>query len=177
MPSNSAKETCKVWGIESTVWVVKGFRDKKMGLPEGFGNVQCKKSSTDRNWPDFSQRNVCSVDISSHRIKVERNGCAALNVANGATRSVQANVESGFGSPAMTVSTTRVIYMTFLSNVSFQFGPTYYYFDMFPIQSILFFLHYEVPLIFTFYAFSPLYVTFPHYYNATCLKILENVVL
>jgi hypothetical protein len=50
---------------------------------------------------------------------VERNGCAALNVANGAMRSVQANVKTGLSSPAVTLSTTRVIYMKSFSNFSF----------------------------------------------------------
>jgi hypothetical protein len=51
---------------------------------------------------------------------VEKNGCAALNVANGAMRIVQANVKTGLISPALTVSTFRVIYMTFLS-MTFKF--------------------------------------------------------
>jgi hypothetical protein len=85
---------------------------------------------------------------------------------------VQANAKTELSSPAVTVSTARVIYMEFRSNFGFQTGQTCYYFHNSSIQTILFFLHYEVPLIFNCYAFSPLYVTFPHYYNDTCLKIL-----
>jgi hypothetical protein len=63
---------------------------------------------------------VYTVDISSRRIKGEKNGCAALNVANGAMRSAQANVKTGLVSPALAVSTARVIYMIFLS-LTFKF--------------------------------------------------------
>jgi hypothetical protein len=48
------------------------------------------------------------VDISSQRIKEERNGCAAPNVANGAM-SVKANLKAGLSSPSVTLSTTREI--------------------------------------------------------------------
>jgi hypothetical protein len=92
-------------------------------------------------------------------------------------RSVQANVKTGLSAPAVTVSTTRAIHMTFLSNFTFQFGQTCNYFYMFSIQTALFFLYYEVPLIFPFYAFSPFYGTFSHYYNETCLKMPEDIVL
>jgi hypothetical protein len=58
---------------------------------------------------------VCTVDIYSRRIKGEKNGCAALNVANGAMRSAQANVDTGLIPPAVTVSTARVVF-----NISFN---------------------------------------------------------
>jgi hypothetical protein len=78
------------------------------------------------------------LDIYSQRIKEERNWCGALNVANGAMRSVQTNVETGLtiSSAAMAVSTARVIYMEFLSNVSFQSGQTGCFFCIFSIQTI-----------------------------------------
>jgi hypothetical protein len=69
---------------------------------------------------------VCTVNISSQRINEEKNGSAALNVTNGAMRSVQVNVKTGLTSPAVTVLTTSVIYVTFTSNLSFQFGQTCY---------------------------------------------------
>jgi hypothetical protein len=75
----------------------------------------------------------------------------------------QANVKTGLNSPAVTVSTTRVIYMKFLQNLSFQSGQICCYFYMLSIQIILFFLCYEVPLILTSTS-SPFYVTFLHYY-------------
>jgi hypothetical protein len=77
----------------------------------------------------------------------------------------------------VTVSTNRLIYMAFSSNAGFQSGQTCYYFYMFSIQTILFFLYYEVPPIFLCYVFSPLYLVFPYYYNKTYLKIFENLVL
>jgi hypothetical protein len=77
MPSNSAKNERKVWGIEPMVRAVKAVGDKKMS----FENLQCTKSNTERNWHDFSQHSVCRLDISSQRIGEERNGCAALKVA------------------------------------------------------------------------------------------------
>jgi hypothetical protein len=46
-----------------------------------------------RNWHDFTQHSVCTVDISSQRTGEERNGCAAINVANGAMRDVQGKRE------------------------------------------------------------------------------------
>jgi hypothetical protein len=69
---------------------------------------------------------VCTVNISSQRINEEKNRCAALNATNGAMSSVQANVKTGLTSPAVTVLTTRVIYVTFTTNLSFQFGKTCY---------------------------------------------------
>jgi hypothetical protein len=153
---------------------VQAVRDKKLDLVKDSKNVQCTKSNAERNWHDFSQLSVCGVSISSQRIKEERNGCAALNVANCAIRSVQATVKTGLSSPATTISTASVNYMAFLSNFSFQFGQACYYIHMFSIQTISFFLYYEVSLIFLFYAFSPRYVTFPLYYNETYLKMLEK---
>jgi hypothetical protein len=50
----------------------------------------------------------------------ERNRCAALNVANSTKRSVQANVKAGLSSHEVSVSATIEIYMTCLSNFSFQ---------------------------------------------------------
>jgi hypothetical protein len=160
-----------VWDTESIVKAVKAVRDKKMDLTEGLKNVQCTESNTERHWYGFSQHSVSSVDISSQRTKEERNGCAALNVTNGAMRSTQANVKTGLGSPEVTGS-SRVIYTTVLSNFIFQFGQTCYYCYSFLVQTVVFFLYYEVLLMFPSYVFSPLYVTFSHYYNETCFKML-----
>jgi hypothetical protein len=41
-------------------------------------------------------------------------------------KSVQAKVKTGLTSAAVTVLTTSVIYVTFTSNLSFQFGQTCY---------------------------------------------------
>jgi hypothetical protein len=68
---------------------------------------------------------VCTVNKSFHRIN-EKNGRASLNVTNGAMRSVQATGKTGLTSPAVTALTTNVIYLTFTSNLSFQFGQTCY---------------------------------------------------
>lgn len=46
--------------------------------------------------------------------------CAALYVANGAMRRVQANMNTGLISPAMTISKATIIYITFLS-IAFKF--------------------------------------------------------
>jgi hypothetical protein len=107
MLSNRQKRNFKVLGTESMMRAVNAVR-------EGFENVQCTTSNPERNWQNFSQHSVCSEDIASQRIKVERNGCTALNAANGATRSVQANVKPGLSSAALAVSKTTVIYMIFL---------------------------------------------------------------
>jgi hypothetical protein len=47
--------------------------------------------------------------------------CAALDVANDVIMNVRADVKTGLSSPAVTVSTTRVIYMTFLQISVFTF--------------------------------------------------------
>jgi hypothetical protein len=89
----------KLWAIESMSRAVKAVRDN--GLIEGFENIQCTKSNTERNWRDFS---LHSTDNSSQRIGKERNGGSALNVANGAMGSVHANVKPRLSSPAVAVS-------------------------------------------------------------------------
>jgi hypothetical protein len=99
------------------VRTLKAVRD---GLTEGFENVHCTKSDTERNGYDFSQHSVCSANIFSQRMIEARNGCPALNVANGAVRSVEENVKPGLSSLAVTVSTTGVPYVNFISN----FGQT-----------------------------------------------------
>jgi hypothetical protein len=53
-------------------------------------------------------------------MKEERNGRAELNVAIGAMRNDHVNVKTGLSSPAVTVSTTGVSYVTFLSHFSFS---------------------------------------------------------
>jgi hypothetical protein len=115
---------------------------------EGFENVHCTKSNTERNWHYFSQHSVCTVNIFSQTTKAERNECSALSAVNDAKRNVQANVKTGLSPPPVTVSTSRMIYMTYLSNFTFQFGQICYYFYMFSVQTIVFFLLYEVPSIF-----------------------------
>lgn len=104
------------------------------------------------------------MDIPSQR-KEDRNGCAALNVANDAMRNVRANVKTRLRSPAVTA-----LY-DFLSKFSFQFGQTCCYFSMFSIQIILLFLYYKASLIFSFPC-----ILIPLYYIFTLLqwKLFQN---
>jgi hypothetical protein len=53
---------------------------------------------------------VCTIDIYSQYIKEEKNGYASLNV-NGVVRSVQANMETGIRSSAVTVLTPSDLYV------------------------------------------------------------------
>lgn len=51
------------------------------------------------------KKTLCAytIDVSSRRIKGEKNGCGSLNVANCTIRSEQVNVKTGIISPALTV--------------------------------------------------------------------------
>jgi hypothetical protein len=100
--------------------MVRTFKAVRDGLTAGFERIQCAKSDTERKWYGFSEHSVCSAIGSSQRMIEERNGCAELNVANGAMRSVQKNVKTGLSSSAVTVSTTGVSYVTYLSNFCFS---------------------------------------------------------
>jgi hypothetical protein len=58
-----------------------------------------------------NRQSVGRIDMSSQRTENERNRCAALNVVNGTTMSVQTNVKIELMSLAVSVSTAAVIYM------------------------------------------------------------------
>jgi hypothetical protein len=98
------------------------LRATKRNMPTEKKSTSCSFSSSEDEEislilvsPDeedsADSHSVTSIDVSSQRTEKERNECAALNVATGATRSVQTNVKTELMSHAVSVSTTAVIYM------------------------------------------------------------------